>query len=149
MQAPPPETPARERRGLLSRLGELVRVGLTVAAVFAFCWVANRYRLSPRPDLTPAEALTLSGVRLACQSETDPSRLAVFREPKDPLQFMGQGSAAAYVFDLRSDRLTDWSVDTFRDEPFERRQQLFKSGWRHMNRDEALRLLESRRQGNN
>ena len=137
--------PPRRQRKFLRRLGGLLRIGLGVGAVFAFCRVADRYRLSPRPDWTPADALSLGGVRWAYQSESDENRLAIFREPKDPLHLLGLGTAAAYVFDLRSNRLTDWAVDTFRDEAFEGRQQLFHgSGWRRITKEEALRLLESR-----
>ena len=139
---PDPEPLAARRPDpvLRSRLRGAARAAVVAGAAFLFCWIADRYRLSPGADLTAAEALSLRGVRWAYVTEHNgESLMAVPREPFDPLHFLGLGSAAVYVFDLRSNRLVDWTVDVYRDERFEQRQQFTAGRFRRIERDDALR----------
>ena len=136
----------RARRRRCRHLRDIVRAALFAGVVFAFCAVADRYRLSPNPDLTPIHALSRGGVRWAYVAEDNGQmHLAVMRDPFDPLHWLGLGSAAIYVFDLRGDQLIDWTVDVGRDRAFERRQQFVAGRFRRrMERDEALRMIAAR-----
>lgn len=126
----PAEHSRRRRR---RHLRDLVRAAVFAGVAFAFCAVADRYRLSPSADLTPAEALSRGGVRWACLTEDNGQvLLAVMRDPFDPLHWLGLGSAAVYVFDVPGNRLIDWTVDVGHDPAFERRDSLWRAasvGW--------------------